>query len=119
LHPMQVRYQAAPRPDFGRRMLNSRAISCNRESRGRRSAAGSWYPSHSLTLANELNCALHLSSYLRRMPLARVHRVSTMRSLVRKGSWRKLRSMELSPGQQVLRTLKSLRRVPSSLATHR
>jgi hypothetical protein len=36
LHPMQVRYQAAPRPDFGEgRMLNSRAGSCNL---GRRAA---------------------------------------------------------------------------------
>ena len=29
LHPMQVRYQAAPRPDFGGRMLNRATTSCN------------------------------------------------------------------------------------------
>src|SRR5262245_14714858 len=29
LHPMQVRYQAAPRPDRGGGMLNSRASGCN------------------------------------------------------------------------------------------
>ncbi len=33
LHPMQVRYQAAPRPDR-ERMLNSRTVSCKSQSAG-------------------------------------------------------------------------------------
>jgi hypothetical protein len=32
LHPMQVRYQAAPRPDREGRMLNITTVSCNRQS---------------------------------------------------------------------------------------
>ena len=29
LHPMQVRYQAAPRPDCGARILSSQTMTCN------------------------------------------------------------------------------------------